>query len=154
MACTAELPLRPLWRIETNMDLGLQNKVALVTGGASGIGAAIVRRLVVEGAKVMIADRDEAGGTSLAQKLGGASQCCRFVHADLTREDDCRRCVEETINAFARLDMLFNNAGGNDSVGLEQSPAEFMGSLQRNLFHVFAVTHFALEALKKKMRGE
>ena len=131
------------------MDLGLNNKVALVTGGASGIGAAVTRMLASEGARVVIADRDETGGSTLARELNAAQRACHFVRCDLTVEADCQRCVQETLDRFGGLDLLINNAGGNDTVGLEQSPLEFNQSLQRNLFHVFAVTHFALEALKK-----
>jgi NAD(P)-dependent dehydrogenase (short-subunit alcohol dehydrogenase family) len=131
------------------VDLGLQNKVALVTGGASGIGAAVTRLLTSEGARVVIADRDEAGGSSLARDLNAQQQTCHFVHSDLTMEADCQRCVQETLDRFGGLDLLINNAGGNDTVGLEQSPAEFSQSLQRNLLHVFAITHYAVEALKK-----
>jgi L-fucose dehydrogenase len=131
------------------VDLGLKDKVALVTGGASGIGAAVTRLLASEGARVVIADRDEAGGSSLARELHAQHRTCHFVHSDLTLEADCERCVHETLDRFGGLDLLINNAGGNDTVGLEQSPAEFNQSLQRNLFHVFAITHYAVEALKK-----
>jgi len=126
------------------MDLGLQNKVALVTGGASGIGAAATRLLVAEGARIAIVDRVEPPSDLLA--AGGGAM--RFIQADLTREQDCRRAVDDTITAFGALDMLINNAGVNDGIGLEQSPTEFVASLQRNLVHVFALTHFALGALK------
>ena len=131
------------------MDLGLKNKVALITGGAAGIGAAVVRLLASEGARVTFADRDEASGRRLETELAGTSVPARFIFADLTREADCQRCVAETLRIFDRLDILINNAGVNDAVGLEQSPADFMASLQKNLFHVFAVTHFAVDALKK-----
>lgn len=130
------------------MDLGLQNKVALVTGGAAGIGEAVVRQFVKEGAQVMIADRDEAKGTALANEHKTTGQV-RFTNAALTGERDCQRCVSETILAFGAIDVLVNNAGANDGIGLEQLPAEFLESMQRNLFHVFAVTHFALAALKQ-----
>ncbi|HWN94602.1 MAG TPA: SDR family oxidoreductase [Methylomirabilota bacterium] len=123
------------------MDLGLKNKVVLVTGGASGIGAAAVRLLAGEGARVAFADRTDDS------REGG--EMARFISADLTREADCQRCVAETLREFGGLDILINNAGVNDAVGLEQPPAAFMGSLQKNLFHVFAVTHFALSALKQ-----
>ena len=123
------------------MDLGLEGKVALVTGGGSGIGAATVQLLVGEGARVAFADRQPG-----QHRCGDA---LHFISTELTREEDCHRCVDETLKNFRSLDILINNAGGNDSIGLEQSPAEFMASLQRNLFHVFAVTHFAAEALKR-----
>ncbi len=130
------------------MDLGLRNKVALVTGGAAGIGAAVVRQFASEGARVAFADQNEIAAAKLLDEMRGAPHQPGYIKVDLTREGDCQRCVEETIRTLGGLDILINNAGVNDAVGLEQSPAEFMSSLQRNLFHVFAVTHFALDALK------
>lgn len=132
------------------MDLGLQNKVALVTGGASGIGAAVVRMLVSEGARVAFVDQNENAGIKLLDDFSASEHKPRYIKADLTGEADCWRCVVEALDAFpSGLDILINNAGVNDSVGLEGSPDEFMSSLQRNLFHVFAVTHFAADALKR-----
>ena len=131
------------------MDLGLQGKVALVTGGASGIGAATVRLFAAEGARVAFADQSEAAGALLASELSRSRFDRLFVKADLTREADCQRAVTETLEEFGALDLLINNAGVNDAVGLKQSPAEFMSSIQKNLFPTFTVTHFALDALKK-----
>ena len=131
------------------MNLGLENKTALVTGGASGIGAAIVRALAGEGARVAFADRNETLGQQLADELPQSKHIARFIAADLTMEADCQRAVTETVRTFGGLDILIHNAGVNDGVGLEQSPAEFVASLQKNLFHAFAITHFAVGELKK-----
>lgn len=131
------------------MDLGLKNKVALVTGGASGIGAATVRMLAAEGVRVALADLNDDASARLTSELSKAGQESCRIQADLTRESDCQRCVAETISVFGGLDILINNAGVNDAIGLEQAPSEFMSSIQKNLFHIFAVTHFALDALKK-----
>lgn len=130
------------------MNLHLDGKAVLVTGGASGIGEATTRLLIEEGARVLIADRNQDRGERLAAELDGTAKQAHFVAVDLTNEADCERCVREALRAFGRLDGLVNNAGVNDSIGLERGPSEFMTSLQRNLFHVFAVTHFAAEALK------
>lgn len=131
------------------MNWRLENKTALVTGGASGIGEAVVRMLVHEGGRVVIVDRDETLARKLLAELPGAKGAVHFVPADLTREADCQRCVEETVRTFGCLDILIHNAGVNDGVGLDQSPADFMASLQKNLFHAFAITHFAVGELKK-----
>lgn len=137
------------FRYRTLMDLGLKNKVALVTGGAVGIGAAAVRLLADEGAHVTFADRNETAGRLLETEMAGISVPARFISAELTREADCARCVDETLRVFGKLDILINNAGINDGISIERSSADFMSSLQKNLFHVFTVTHFALEALKR-----
>jgi len=128
------------------MDLGLKGKVALVTGGANGIGEGVCRLLAAEGARVGVVDRNRECGEKLAGELGEASI---FVHADLTEDANCQRAVDEVAAAFGGIDILVNNAGVNDGIDLERSPADFMGSLQLNLFHVYAVTHYAREHLRK-----
>lgn len=128
------------------MDLGLNEKVALVTGGAKGIGEATCRLLAAEGAKVGIVDLDRESGEALAGELG---EVAFFVHADLTEDANCRRAVAAVAEAFGGIDIVVNNAGVNDGIDLDRSPADFMASLQRNLFHVFAVTHYARDHLRR-----
>ena len=86
----------------------LEGKVALVTGGASGIGEGTVRRFVAEGAQVVIADRQADAGAALAETLGPAT---RFVTADVTDEADVAAAVDDAVAGFGRLDVMFNNAG-------------------------------------------
>ena len=85
-----------------------ENRVALVTGGASGIGAASVRRLVTEGAQVMIADLDGEGAEQLASEIGAMADTFQVDVADSSAVDDM---VKATVERFGRLDVLFNNAG-------------------------------------------
>ena len=92
----------------------LENKVAVITGGASGLGEATVRRFVEEGAQVVIADFQDEPGQALAAELGGATV---FVHADVTREDDVAAAVDAAVSSFGRLDVMFNNAGIVGAVG-------------------------------------
>ena len=88
----------------------LAGKVALITGGTSGIGEATVELFVREGAKVMIAGRNAEKGAQMVAALGA---CARFVQADVTREADIAAAIAATTAAFGgRLDCLFNNAGG------------------------------------------
>ena len=86
----------------------VEGKVAVITGGASGLGEASVRRFVEHGAQVVIADFQDEPGRALAAELGAAT---RFVHTDVTREDDVAAAVDAAVAEFGRLDVMFNNAG-------------------------------------------
>jgi len=86
----------------------LAGKVALITGGASGIGEETGRLFVAEGAAVTIADIQDDRGQQLAKELGSRAS---YVHADVSRESDVRAAVEATVRTFGRLDCVFNNAG-------------------------------------------
>ncbi len=128
------------------MDLGLRDKIVLVTGGAKGIGAATVKAFLAEDCKVVIVDRDTEAGPVLAKSSGSKA---RFVEADLTNLKSCKEAVEQTVSLFGGLDVLVNNAGFNDGLGLETSPEDFMTSVQNNLLHVYAMTHYALPQIRK-----
>ena len=93
----------------------LDGKVAVITGGASGMGRATVERFVTEGARVMVADLQEERGRALAAELGDA---VRFQCTDVGDEDAVRGLIEATVDAFGRLDCLFNNAGFGGVSGL------------------------------------
>ena len=86
----------------------LANKVALITGGASGIGEGTVRLFAREGASVVIADILDDNGARLAGELGARAA---YVHTDVSREADVQGAVAETVRRFGRLDCIFNNAG-------------------------------------------
>lgn len=131
------------------MDLGLAGKVVLVTGGSKGIGAGIVRAFFGEGANVACVNRPGPEGPTLAEACTADGRECVFIPADLCDSESCRRAVAETVAKFGRLDVVVNNAGVNDSVGLEAGPDEFLASLNRNLVHVYAIVHFALDELKR-----
>ena len=132
------------------MDLDLNDKVVLVTGGAKGIGAAIVHAIAREGGVPIVVDRDAAAAREIALELTAAGARVEVIIAELTDVSQCRAAVDETLERAGRLDAVVNNAGVNDRVGLETgSPAAFVESLTRNLVHVYAVTHHALPALKQ-----
>ena len=86
----------------------LDGKVALITGGASGIGEATARRFVAEGARVVLADLQDDAGAALAAELGDAA---RFAHCDVRNEDDQTAAVAAAVDQFGRLDVAIANAG-------------------------------------------
>src|SRR5260221_14754336 len=116
------------------MDLQLKSKVMVVTGGGKGIGAAIVRACVAEGAIPVICDKDAAAANALCQELRGAGSQCEFFETELTSWQACKASVEVTMQKFGRLDGLVNNSGVNESIGLEGGyPEKFIPSLKCNL---------------------
>jgi L-fucose dehydrogenase len=132
------------------MDLELKDKVVIVTGGAKGIGAAIVRACAGEGAVPVIVDRDVEAGGHLRSELSGKGMACGLVAVELSTSDYCSAAVDQTLTTFGRLDALVNNAGRNDKVGLEHgNPGEYLASLQCNLVHYYSMAHYALPHLKR-----
>ena len=92
----------------------LDGRVAVITGGASGIGAGTAKRFVEEGARVVVADVQIDAGKSLVEELGGVA---RFVEADVAEEADVAAAVDLAVREFGRLDCMFNNAGILGAVG-------------------------------------
>lgn len=132
------------------MELGLEGKTVLVTGGARGIGEAVVRGLATEGAIPVIVDRDSAAGQRLRDELGQGANGCQLVVADLTEPGACRTAVESAAATTGRIDALVNNAGINDGVSLEHGTAdEFILSLRRNVLHYFEMVQLTLPFLKE-----
>jgi NAD(P)-dependent dehydrogenase (short-subunit alcohol dehydrogenase family) len=93
------------------MNMRLENKVAIVTGAASGMGAATARRFAREGAKVVIADMLEAEGQAVAQHIVTANGAAEFMRLDVTDEANWKAVVDATVAKYGRLDILVNNAG-------------------------------------------
>jgi NAD(P)-dependent dehydrogenase (short-subunit alcohol dehydrogenase family) len=89
----------------------LQDKVTIITGGASGMGRVAARMFATEGAKVVVADVTAAAAEAVVEEITAAGGQARAVVADVSREADAKRMVDETIAAFGRVDVLYNNAG-------------------------------------------
>lgn len=128
------------------MDLRLQDKIAIVTGGASGIGEAVAKGLAAENATVAIVDRDKDRTENTCATLPGVHG---FV-ADLTNETQCRNAVQAIAEQFGGVDILVNNAGVNDGIDLNAGPAAFHQSLHKNLLHVYSMAHFSHSFLRKR----
>ncbi|MFN3758013.1 MAG: SDR family oxidoreductase [Algoriphagus aquaeductus] len=129
------------------MNLHLQDKVILISGGAKGIGGAISKGLIEEGAVPVIIDPSEKEGKDLVELAMGMA-----LHLPwrLFSAEDCEKAVLEAVRAFGRIDGVVNNAGANDGVGLEKgSPEAFAQSIANNLHHYYSLVHFALPELKK-----
>ena len=132
------------------MDLQLKDKVVLITGGAKGIGAAITRGCTREGAVPVFVDKDVEAGKQLQAELRSGGATCGLICADLVSVENCAAAVEQTLREFGRLDVLVNNVGCNDNVGLEHgSPEKYVSSLRLNLLHYYNMAHYAVPALKK-----
>jgi NAD(P)-dependent dehydrogenase (short-subunit alcohol dehydrogenase family) len=131
------------------MDLHLKNKVFIVTGGGRGIGAGICKQLAEEGALVMIAGRTEADNEKVKAAITAANGRAECFTIELADPIACHALIATTIDKFGKLDGLINNAGVNDSVGLEKgSPEKFVESLHKNLTHYYNLAHYAVSCLK------
>ena len=132
------------------MDLSIKDHVIIVTGGSKGIGEGITRNLANEGAIPVIAGRSAKEGEKLVSELNLKGQSAHFIFSELTIRENCEQIVKETLQKYGHLNGLVNNAGINDSVGLEAgNPEDFLESLNRNLYHYYYLAHYALPALKK-----
>lgn len=132
------------------MDLELTGKVAIVTGGASGIGAAITARLAMEGATAVIFGRSKEQANPLMRQSASRDQRVDFIRIELTDTGRCRLAMAEVANRHGGIDILVNNAGVNDSVDLDSPVEKFRASLEKNLVQVFACTHFAAPYLRRR----
>ncbi len=129
------------------MDLGISGKVFLVTGGGSGIGAAISTVLAKEGGIVVILARSDPEADFM-KSLQANSPKSRLILTELTDDGQCENAVSETVKAFGRIDGLVNNAGSNDGIGLDAGPMEFRDSIEKNLTHYYTMAHLCLPHLK------
>lgn len=129
------------------MDLHLQDKVIIVTGGASGIGAAISLTLAQEGAIPVVFGKSAMTGEFSAQ-LQAVAPRHLFVQVELSDEAACKAAVAQVLTQFGRLDGLVNNAGINDNIGLDAGRDAFVGSLERNLIHYYTMAHYCVPHLK------
>ncbi|HYM75466.1 MAG TPA: glucose 1-dehydrogenase [Candidatus Dormibacteraeota bacterium] len=126
----------------------LNDKVALITGGTSGIGEATAVLFAKEGAVVAITGRNGERGKSVVKHIKEVGDDGIFVRADVSVAGDCRRAVEETMKAFGRLDILFNNAGVfYPQTAMECTEKEWDEQIDVNLKGTFLMSKFALPVM-------
>lgn len=129
----------------------LLDRVAVVTGGGSGIGLATVRRFAAEGAKVVVADLDTATGTAVAEEVGG-----EFVHVDVTDEDAVRALFDTTAEKLGSVDVAFNNAGisppDDDSI-LTTGLDAWRRVQEVNLTSVYLCCKYAIPHMQRQGKG-
>jgi NAD(P)-dependent dehydrogenase (short-subunit alcohol dehydrogenase family) len=129
----------------------LAGKVAVITGGASGIGLATARRFAAEGATVVVGDLDEAAGTAAADELGGL-----FVKVNVTEEDQVDNLFDTAFDTYGSVDIAFNNAGispaDDDSIEITELPA-WQKVQDVNLKSVYLCSRAALRHMVKQGKG-
>jgi L-fucose dehydrogenase len=132
------------------MDLGLRDRVIIVTGGGAGIGAGISRACLEEGARVVVLSRRSENVREFLDEMAAQGGRCELIEIHLEDTERCRQAIAEVEEKFGSIYGLVNNAGVNDGAGLESGSVEkFVQSLERNLIHNYALAHYALPALKR-----
>jgi NAD(P)-dependent dehydrogenase (short-subunit alcohol dehydrogenase family) len=132
-----------------------QNKIALVTGGGSGIGEAAAKLYAKNGASVIVSDINEIHGKSVVKQIEEEGGKAIFIKADVSKPSDCEKMVTDTLNKLGRLDIAFNNAG----IGGESNPVAAMSIegwdhiIAVNLSSVFYCMKYEIEAMLKKGSG-
>lgn len=127
----------------------MTERVAIVTGAASGIGRAVARRMAGAGYRVAVVDLPNSEGQQVAESIGGL-----FIGADLARREDCRRTVDETLARFGRVDVLVNNAGYQHIAPIEEFPEDrWEHMLAVMLTAPFLLTRYVWPGMKERGWG-
>jgi 3(or 17)beta-hydroxysteroid dehydrogenase len=132
----------------------VQDKVAIITGGALGIGKACAIRLAKEGAKVVVTDIKEDEGRKVVEEIKSAGGDAIFIRHDVVCEDDWQQVISTTLRTYGKLDVLVNNAGVGKTTNVEEATLEdwrFLMSI--NLDGVFLGTKYSIEAMKQSGKG-
>jgi len=132
------------------VDLGLRDKVVLITGGGVGIGAAITHACAAEGAIPVAINHDGEAIQANLDVMRNLGQRFGFIPMWLDSPESCKEAVAKTVAEFGRIDALVNNIGVNDKVGLEEgTPERFLESVTNNLWHYYSMAHYCLPWLKQ-----
>lgn len=142
------------WRDRYKHTMRLKDKVALITGGTSGIGEATAILFAKEGAKVAISGRNQERGDALAQRIVNSGGRAIFIRTDVRDAEECRRAVGETSAAFGHIDILFNNAGVfYPRTTLDCTEEEWDLQIDTNLKGTFLMSKYALPGMIKRGSG-
>jgi len=132
----------------------VKDKVAIITGAASGMGEASARLLAQEGAKVVLSDINELDGDRIAKEIAGQGGTCIFMKHDVASESDWQRVIAGTLERFGRLDVLVNNAGVTVHKDIEETTLQdWRWLMSINLDGVFLGVKYAIGAMKKTGGG-
>jgi NAD(P)-dependent dehydrogenase (short-subunit alcohol dehydrogenase family) len=136
------------------MTRRFEGKVAIITGGTSGIGSATAVKFAREGAKVTITGRNEERGNDMVAKIAEAGSEGLFVRADVRFADDCKRVVDETLDRFGKIDVLFNNAGVFHPKTIpECTEEEWDETIDSSLKGAFLMSKYALPSMIEQKSG-
>ncbi len=132
----------------------LENKVVIITGATSGIGAAAAKLFASEGAKVVITGRRQERGREVASAIQTGGGACQFIQADHTDPGACSRVVERTLSDYGRIDILFNNAGIVTSGTAETvSESDWQATLDINVTAVWRMSRLVIPVMREQGGG-
>jgi NAD(P)-dependent dehydrogenase (short-subunit alcohol dehydrogenase family) len=135
-------------------NMQLQGKVALITGGGSGIGRATALLFAREGAAVAVVDLDESRAQAVAREIEGEGGKAIALYCDVSQAADCRRAVQETVAAFGRVDILFNNAGIiRRATVLEITEEEWDRAMAVNVKSIYLMSKYAIPIMAEAGGG-
>jgi 3-hydroxybutyrate dehydrogenase len=130
-------------------ESNLKDKIAVVTGAASGLGLAVAERLAAGGARIVVSDINAEGGKAVAARLGGT-----FVQGDMSKRADCRSLVDQALAAYGTVHVLVNNAGFQHVETIEAFPEDVWEKMQAVMLTApFLLTKYVWPAMKKQRWG-
>ena len=132
--------------------MGLERRTAVISGGASGIGAAIVRAFVKTGVATVFIDRNEKAGQAFSEELAHVGECL-FVYGDVSNEQDCLKTIEQADKKYGPVHHLVNNAALFLYRSLEATPAEWASILNVNVVGASLLSRFAVQSMRRLSRG-
>ena len=132
----------------------LKDKVAIITGAASGIGRATALLFAREGASVVIADVSDPSGQTVADEISRSGAQASFQHCDVTQSADCKRVVDHAVERFGRLDILFNNAGIiRRATVVDLSEQDWDRVMNVNVKSIYLMSHYAVPIMARQGAG-